>query len=161
MSVSGTKIEITVKWVLVLKRLANEQQFKFMEEDQLWFGVKKVWTHFCIWCGSLQGFFLFEFICGHLQPILAWFTRGNIIVTLWNLSLNLRKVSFLEIIYWIRYQEFEWQPSEEVSCGIPAHRDRGRDGELQASLASKPEPCQKQTDEPWNKNPTAPNKMIR
>lgn len=109
--------------------------------------------------GPCRAFFLFEFICGHLQPILAWFTRGNIIVTLWNLLLHLRKVSFLEIIYWIRDQEFEWQPSEEVSCGIPARRDRGRDGELQASLASKPEPCQKQTDEPWNKNPTAPNKQ--
>lgn len=25
--------------------------------------------------GPCRAFFLFEFICGHLQPILAWFTR--------------------------------------------------------------------------------------
>lgn len=46
-----------------------------MDEDQLWFGIRKVWSGFCIWLGSLKGFFLFEFICAHLQPILAWFTQ--------------------------------------------------------------------------------------
>lgn len=67
MSVSGTQIEVVTRGVLVLKGLANEQQFIFMAEDQIWFGIRKVWTSFCIWLGSLRAFSclnLFVAICG-------------------------------------------------------------------------------------------------
>lgn len=54
-------------------------------------------------CRAFSCMNLFVAICS-----LFWHgLLGNIIVTLWNLSLHLRKVSFLEIFYWIRYQEFE------------------------------------------------------
>lgn len=120
----------------MLKGLANEQQFIFMAEDQIWFGIRKVWTSFCIWLGSLRAFSclnLFVAICG-----LFWHgLLMNMIVILLKSFMTPEKGTtppFGDFPVGWRIKILNDGLLKRLAVVSQYIGGRGRDGELEASL---------------------------